>query len=201
MLDGVAEELKLLANQEAGDGGQVVRDARGRGMRAMDGAERVGHIQLGHRGKLLGQLGIVLLLARLKADVLEQHGLAGLDLCRELLRIGADDVLGQLDLEAELLAQALGDRSKGVLHVVLSLRTAEVRAEDDRRAVVQQVADGRQRRVDTGFIGDVAFGVERHVKVAAHGNLNIFDGHFVEVHGCSLLHLVYVSILAHFIWK
>ena len=44
----------------------------------MHGAEGVGHVDLGQIGHGLGQLGVVLGLALLKAGVLQQHDLAGL---------------------------------------------------------------------------------------------------------------------------
>ena len=103
----------------------------------------------------------------------------------ELLRVGADDVLGQLDLEAQLLGQALGDGREGVVHVELALRAAQMRAQNDGGAVVQQIFDGRQSRVDAGFIGDVLISVQRHVKVAADENLlaldvDVLDGFLVH---------------------
>ena len=33
------------------------------------------------------------------------------------LRVFADDILGQLDLKAQLLGQTLGNRREGILHV------------------------------------------------------------------------------------
>ena len=62
-----------------------------------------------------------------------------------------------------------------------------MRAQDNRGVVIQQILDGGQRGVNAGFIGDIAFRVQRHVKVAADkhflaGNLNIFNGHFIEIH-------------------
>ena len=61
-------------------------------------------------------------------------------------------------------------------------------AEDDRGVVIEQIADRGQRGVDAGFIRDIALGVERNVEIAANqhflaGNLYIFNGHFIEIHG------------------
>ena len=138
-------------------------------MRAVHRAERVGDVQLRHRSKGLGELGVVFRLARLKAGVFQQHDLAALE--RRGLGPGvlADDVVRKDDLLAEKLGKALGNGGKrqlpqGLLPLFLGQRRrvlalfgllfhpffklglglAEVRAGDDRRAAVQQIPDGRK---------------------------------------------------------
>ena len=128
----------------------------------------------------------------MEADVLQQDGLAGLDFCGQSLCGLADDVSSQLDFEAQLLGQALCNGSQRVLHVELALRTAKMRAQDDGSVVLEQILDGGQCSNDTGFVGDVAFSIQRDVEVAANenflaGNLNVFDSHLIEVHGKLLL--------------
>ena len=160
-------------------------------MRAVRSAERVVDEDVRHIGKRLGQRGIVLGLALLKADVLEQDRLAGLDLGSQALCILADNVLRQLDFLAEQLAQALSNRRKRVLHVNLALRTAEVRAKDNCCIVIQQVLDGLERRADALVVGDIAVFILRHVEVAADDNLlarhvDIFNALLVVLHKISL---------------
>ena len=174
--------------EEAGHGGQVLGHAGGGGVRAVHGAESVGDVDLSHGGQLLGERRVVLLLFGMEADVLQQHGLAGLDLGGQLLGVRANDVLGQLHLKAQLLGKALGHGREGILHVELALGTAQMRAEDDGGAMLEQVFDRRKRGVDARFVGDVLVLVQGHVEVAANqyflaGNVDVLDRLFVEAHG------------------
>ena len=183
----LAHDGDLLLDQEAAHSRQIVGDAGGGGVRAVRGAERVVDEDVRHVGKRLGQRGVVLGLALFKAHVLEQDGLAGLDLGGELLRVLADDVLGELDLLAEQLGQALRDRRERILHIDLALRTAEVRAKDHSCIVIEQVLDGLERSADALVIGDVAVLVLRHVEVAAGNDLlaryvDILDALLVVLH-------------------
>ena len=89
---GLAHDGDLLLDQQPGVGGQVGGDAGGGGVRAMHGAEGVGDVDLGHAGKLLGELGVVLLLALVEAEVLKQHDLARLQRGGLGLGVLADDV-------------------------------------------------------------------------------------------------------------
>ena len=201
VFNGVAQEFQLLADQEAGHGGQIRGYTGGRGVRAMHGAKGVGNVDFSHGGQLLGERGVVLFLFRMEAHVLQQNGLAGLDLCGQLLGVGADNVLGELDFEAELLAQALGDRREGILHIEFSLGTAQMRAEDHGGLVVEQILDGGQRGVDARFIGNIQICIQRDVKVAADEhffvcNLDIFNGHFVQIH--FFLHSYLTSLYPYF---
>ena len=64
-----------------------------------------------------------------------------------------------------------------------------MRAQNYRGVVIEQIADRGQRGVDAGFIRDVALGIQRDVEIAANqhffaGNLDVFNGHFIEIHGC-----------------
>ena len=153
-------------------------------MRAVRGAESIVDIDFSERSKLLGKLGIVLFLFLVEEDVLQKNHVTGLHLGDALLRVGTDDVLGQHNLLVQLLAQTLGHGSQGVLHVELALGTAQMRAEDDGRIVIQQVLDGGQSRHNTGFIGNLR-SVQRDVEVAANqyalaGYVDILNGLLVH---------------------
>ncbi len=150
----------------------------------MRGAERVVDVELRKGGQRLGELGIVLFLFLVEADVLQQHDVAGLHLRDALLGILADDVLGQHDRLAQLFGQAGGDGGQGVLHIELALGAAQVRGQDDGRIVIQQVLDGGQSRHDAGLVRDLV-AVQRDVEVAANehflaGYLNILNGLLVH---------------------
>ena len=154
----------------------------------MHGAESVGDVDVGHGGQFLGERRVVLLLFGVEADVLQQHGLAGLDFSGQLLGVRADDVLGQLHFKAQLFREALGHGREGILHVELALGAAQMRAEDDGGLVLEQVFDRRKRGVDARFVGDVLVLVQGHVEVATDqyflaGNVDVFDRLLVEAHG------------------
>ena len=158
----LAHDLKLLGNEQARHGGKIGGHARGGRVRAVHRAERVGDVQLRHRGKGLGELGVVLGLARFKTGVFKQHDLAALERRGLGLGVLTDDVVREDDILAQKLGQALGDGRKrqlieglfplllgqrrGVLalfgllfHPLVKLRLGlpEVGAGDDRRAVVE----------------------------------------------------------------
>src|SRR5919198_706424 len=119
ILEDPGERLDLALQQQAGRTRQQAGDALGRRVRAMRRAERVVDIGVGERGQPLGQLGVVLRLARLEADVLEHHDVA----------VGhVIEVLCKRHLGAQQLAEPLGYRAQRELRVA-SLRAAEVRDE------------------------------------------------------------------------
>ena len=113
----------------------VLDDADRRGVRAVRGAERVVDVEVGERAEALGELGVVLRLARLVADVLEHHDVA----------VGhAVEVRRELDVGAEQARQVLGDRPQRELRLAV-LRPPEVRDEQQLRAPLAQLLDRRQR--------------------------------------------------------
>ena len=67
------EHLELLLEEQPGVRGQQVRDALGRRVRAMRGAERVVHVQIHPLGQPLRRLRVVRRLARVEARVLEHR--------------------------------------------------------------------------------------------------------------------------------
>ena len=161
----------------------------------MDGAKGVGDVDLGHGGKLLGKRRIVLGFALFKAGVLEQHDLAALERRGLGLGVGTDDVMREDDRLAEELGKMLrhrGERQlfKGLFPLFLRERCgilalfrlllhpffkarlglAEVRAGDDRRALPEQVADGRQSG-DDALIRGAGGLVLGDVEVAAQQDL------------------------------
>ena len=77
-----------------------------------------------------------------------------------------------------------------------------MRAEDNRGFMVEQVLDGGKRGVNARFIGNIQICVQRDVKVAADedffaGNLDIFNGHFVQIHVLPLLTYKFISLFYH----
>ena len=118
----------------------------------------------------LAVLGLV------EAGVLEESDFAGLERLDDI--VGGHAVWDELDLEPELLGKRLCDglqRERRVVGVrgraeLDALRTAEVRHEDERAALLEDVLDRRQRRDDAGVVGDLAGAVlgHRHVEINTH---------------------------------
>ena len=204
ILDRVAEELDLLLQEEARDGGlDVVRDDGRRGVGAVGRAERVVAVEVAVAGELLGHLGalrlelgllrgellvrevdalllVVLLhlavLGLVEAGVLEERDLARLEGLDDL--VGGHAVGDELDGEAELLRERLGDRLQRERGIALvrrlaeldALRAAEVAHEDQAAALLEDVLDGRERRHDAGVVRNLARAVlgHRNVEINTH---------------------------------
>ena len=169
----------------------------------MDGSEGVGDIELRHVRHGLGQGGIVLGLPLLKAGVLEEHHLAGLEGGGLGLGVGPHHVGGQNHVLPQELTQALrhGLHAQGIqgllplrlgegggvlallgllLHplVKTGLGLAQMGAGDDGGAVLQQVLDGGQGGADALVVGNGAGGlILRNVEVAAEQDLLPLDIH------------------------
>ena len=154
----------------------------------MDSAESVGDVQLCHVGQFLSHSGIVLLLAGIEAQVLQQHDLAALQCSGLGLGILAHDVLGEDDLAAQQLAQTLSHDGEGEVLLPLALGLAQMGAGDDGGAVIQQIVDGGESGDDTLVAGDLTGGlILRHVEIAAQqhllaGHFHVHDGLLVIVH-------------------
>ena len=138
------EHLQLLLEEEAGVGGQQVRDAFRRRVRAVRGPERVVHVQVVSVGEAAGGLRVVLRLSGVEAGVLE-HG---------------DPRI------REQLAEPVRDRVHRERRIG-ALRPAEMGADRDlRRVPVEQKAERRERGPDPRVVRDLAV-LERDVEVGA----------------------------------
>ena len=205
-VQSLAHDAQLLVHQQAGVGGQIGGDAGGGGVGAVHGAERVGDEDLGHVGQSLGKGGVVLGLALVEAQVLQQHDLAGLQRGGLGLGVLADGVGGEDHVLTQQLAQTLGNGSQGQLaqgllplfagdvslvlalfHLLLHIALeggdglAQMGAGDNGGAVLQQILDGGESRDDTLVAGDLAgLLVLGDVEVAAEQNLLALDVYVVN---------------------
>ena len=123
----LAEVRDLVGHQQAGRRlRHEVRDALGRGVRAMRRAERVVHVDVGERRQLLRERRVVLLLLGVEADVLEQHDDRPPSPAPAAIgRFGAgsaDAVVGEHDRAAEQLRQPRRDRLQAELRARAALR-------------------------------------------------------------------------------
>ena len=128
----------------------------------MGAAEGVVYVEVAERGELGGELGIIGLLLGMEAQVLQQQGLAGLELARHLQRDVADavrrkcDVLREIEDLFEQQAQTRHQWAQTHRLHWLALGPAEVRAQDDLGLVAKSVLQGGKGLADAGVIGDEA---------------------------------------------
>ena len=140
----------------------------------MGSAKRVVHEEVCDRRELRDKGGVVFLLARVEAKVLQQQHAAGghgLDRRRHL----RTDALAQVaDGAAQETAQVRGYGAQAQRLVDSALGAAEVGAEDDPGAALAEVADGRQGLAEAGVVGDAAVG-EGDVEVDPHEDALALD--------------------------
>src|SRR5450830_856365 len=158
--------------------------AVGRTLGTVGGTKGVHHEHVAQGSVLLGQLVGVLFLAFVEAYVFEQYDVSGLDL-------DTVQVVGhQRHVTAQGLAQVVSNRLEAVLGRELAFgRTAQVRADHDRRAFFQGQLDGRQRSQDTRIAGDNTV-LDGDVEVFADQyalTLQIEVGHLQHGHGSQSL--------------
>ena len=113
------------------------------GVGAVGGAERVVDVDVGERRQLRAERRVVLLLAGLEPQVLQQQHIAGLCLRHRLLRRLADHVRDEPHGPADVLLEDRRHRREGKRRVGLALGAPEVRAGDDDRA---PLGEGAHRR-------------------------------------------------------
>ena len=181
----------------------------------MDGAESVGHVDLGHGSQLLCEGGIVLGLALFKAGVFQQQDLTGLQGCGLSLSILTHNVAGEDNFLSQQLCQTGGYGSQGQLLLLLApgslgefcgiltlfcllfdpfvkirLGLSQVRAGDHRRALIQQSGH------DALVTGDgTGLFVLRDIEIAAEKDLlalhvDVADGLFLVIHKQTPKHIV-----------
>ena len=158
----------------------------------MNRAECIGNIDAVLTGQIsqrLCKVRIILGLACIIAQVLQQEDLTRLQCRRLCLCVLTDNILCQDHFLAQQLAQTCRNRSHGQFRLPLALRLAHVGACDDCCVVLQQILNGRESRADTLVIRDNAAAVlgHRNIKIAAKEDLltvyvNILDALLVIIH-------------------
>ncbi len=132
----------------------------------MRGTERVIYVNIGQTRERSGEIRVVLRLARLEADVLEQQHVSRGQCVGERLHLLPDPRRGELHLGAEQLRQPSSDRLKRQAGI-WAFRPAEVGYEDQRRAALAERPNRRQRGPDPGVVGDPPL-LEWNVEVDPH---------------------------------
>src|SRR5208282_4974903 len=181
VLQDAAQILQLLFHEQSGGGFLYEPGDANRGsVGPMGGAEGIIDVELGELCELLGKILVILFFFGVEAEVLKQQGLAFLELERHLFGLGPDALGAEADVFAarqflvEHHAETLGDGFETQLWIRLAFGTAQVRREDEARAVTQSVLDGGQGFADAGVVHDAAV-VERDVEVDAHEDATIVE--------------------------
>ena len=141
LADGVAEVFEFLEDEladDAGLAGQRLGDAEGAGVLAMGGAEGVVDVNVGQFGEQLGEVGVVLFLFLVEAEIFQEQDFAVLEGGGELFDGGADAVVGELHGLAEELGEAGGAGLEGVFGFGSALGSAEVGHEDEASAAAER---------------------------------------------------------------
>ena len=135
----------------------------------MGRAEGVVHIGVGEPGQGLGEVRIILGLALLEPEVLQQQHLAGPQGGGLGLHRGAGDPAGQTQVQA-LGLQPLGHRGQAEFRFEAgALGPAQVRAEHHRRSAVQEVGEGGHGFANAGGVGDDPV-LDGHIEVRSQEN-------------------------------
>ncbi len=87
-----AERLEFGLHVLAGRRRQQMRQRLDRGMRPVRRRERIIDIDIAERRQLAGEVGVVLLLARVEAQILQQRDLAGPQRIDDPLGLGSDAI-------------------------------------------------------------------------------------------------------------
>ena len=152
-------------------------------------AERIVHVSVGQIGQGAGKLGIVLLLALIESDVLQQQHVTVFQRVDGFLSRRSDKLAREHDVAAEQLLQTARDgaQAEGLLEA-LPRRATAVAREDHPGAVADELVDGGQRRADARVVGHVAVGIHRRVEVDAHEHLLARE--ILIVNGLDISHVV-----------
>ena len=155
----------------------------------MSRAEGVVHVGIGEVCQGTGELGVVLLLALVEADVLQQQHVTVFQRVDGFLSRRSDKLTREHDVAAEQLLQTARDgaQAEGLLEA-LPRRATAVAREDHPGAVADELVDGGQRRADARVVGHVAIGIHRRVEVDAHEHLLARE--ILVINGLDIRHVV-----------
>ncbi len=120
----VRERLDLACEQQAGVRRKVVGHAFGGGVSTMSRTERIVDEDVGERRELLGELGVVRLLAWVEPQVLEHEHLAVDQPLDGLGRLLSHRLGGEEDVAPQQTLQGASHRLEGVLQIRLPFRPA-----------------------------------------------------------------------------
>src|ERR1019366_6669421 len=181
ILQHATQISQLFFHQQTGSGFLYeLRDADSGRVGAMGGAEGIIDVVLGKLGELLGKSFVVLFFFGVEAQVFEQQRLAFFEFERYFFGFRPDTVGAEAHVFSarqffiEQHAQTLGHRLQAQLGIGVAFGTAEVRRQDQARAVTQSVLDAGQGFANARVVHDPAV-VERDVEVHTHEDAVIVE--------------------------
>jgi hypothetical protein len=154
-MDCFPEELDFFTDKESGRAWQIVSDSRRTRVSSVCRSKCVVHVHIGQASERLGEGGIVLLFFGMESNVFKQNNLARLQSVARSLDFWSDAVGEESNILIQKLRKAFGDGSKCEFWSD-ALRSAQVTTQHNRRALVQQILDGRKSLCDPPIIGDRA---------------------------------------------
>ena len=153
----------------------------------MAGPERIVHVVVAIGGQSRGEFGIALFLARMKAQILQQHDVSGLHVFDQDVGAGSDHVAGHAHaIVGQEFLQMVTDGGQAEAMVVFPLGAAQMGHKHQPRAPLGQPGDGGKGCADAGVIGDEAMLIQRHVEIHPHQHATPFRvqiPHGFLVHG------------------
>ena len=168
----------------------MVREPLGRGMGAVGGGKGVVDIEIAELGEFGDKGRIVLLLALVKAGVLEEQHVAVLHPGDRVSGGLADAVGGEGDRPPDDAGDGVSDGSERIGLVRPALGPAKVRQKDDLAALGGDLLDGRRNPLDPRRIGHPAV-LGRNVEIdpqqhAPSRDIGVVEGAERFAHGPSL---------------
>jgi hypothetical protein len=155
-----------------------VRKAFGRSVSAMRGGESVVDVNVAVLCERGHEIRLVLFFAFMEAGVFEHENLPGLQDRNRPFGVCADAIRREQHHFAERFREHTHERLER-LGFVDAFRAAEMREQDDFRALVGEFADRREDALDPGHVADAAV-LHRHVEIDAHENALILYVGLVE---------------------
>ena len=162
-----------------------------RRVRAVGGGESVVDVDVAELGELRDMGRIVLLLALMKAGVLQEKHVAVLHFCDRVVGRLADAVVAESDRPLDDVGDRRGDGLERIGLVRPALGPTEMREKNDLAAFVRDFRDGRRDALDARRIGHAA-AFRRNVEIDAQqhalaGDIGVIERAERFAHGLASL--------------
>ena len=161
----LAEQRDLLLEEESAPSiTEQLGDTVNARVSAVNGPEGVVDVHVRKFGELAAKPFVVLLLLRMKAEILEQTCVSRPQIGNDFLGGIADAILGKRNVLAEELRQAHGAGFERVFRIRALLGSTKVTRADDACAAFEGVLDRRKRRANARIVRD---------RLAVRGNVEV----------------------------
>src|SRR6185437_8750095 len=139
----------------------------------MGSTERIVDVVLSQTRQLLRELLVIRLFFRVKTQILQQQGLTLLEFSRHFFCFGPyalrteTHIFSARQFAVQQHAQPLGYGLKTHFRIGLTLRTSQVRGENQACAVAEGILDGRQGLTNASVVHDAPI-IEWYVEINSH---------------------------------